>query len=176
MGDKTQKTSNSAPDTSSGKWRTPLTIVLLIFFPLAGIILMWVITQWSKAAKWIITSIYVVLIILTIILIPVVVNMSNKIADQRGNDNQAKMDLDQSQSAVSQYKDKRGKYPVAKSYQSMKDVLSKVYYNVDQLPESSGYIFKYCSSNGSDYKLEIEKLKVEPSPYTLGTDSCQSEP
>lgn len=39
---------------------TVVTILLLLFFPLLGIILMWVWTKWSKVVKWVITILFIV--------------------------------------------------------------------------------------------------------------------
>lgn len=65
-------TTTSPPPTATGTptSHTVVTIIFLLFFPLIGIILMWVWTKWSKVPKWIITILFILGQILTLIILP----------------------------------------------------------------------------------------------------------
>jgi len=54
-----QKSDNSTQTSSTVL--TVLTIFLLVIFPIAGVFIMWVATQWSKTIKWIITVVFFIL-------------------------------------------------------------------------------------------------------------------
>ena len=168
-----EQVNSPAPATSPGHWQTPLTIVLLFLVPLLGVILMWVLTGWSKMVKWIITIIFIILLLATIIVIPLAVRSSITSTTESSGDVDARNNLSQAQTFVQEYGYEKGKYPQTKSYQTTYKIVTLAISDVVMPSGNAGdYHYKYCSTNGSNYKLEVENLGREPMHYILGTDSC----
>ena len=53
-----------SPEKKQGVWKNILTIILLFFFPIIGLILVWLLATWSKKEKIIVTVIGILYIIL----------------------------------------------------------------------------------------------------------------
>lgn len=64
---------NSKNQGASEDTRTIVTVLLLIFFPLVGLVLMWAWTNWKKWVKWLITAIFIFWTVLTIVLVGIFV-------------------------------------------------------------------------------------------------------
>ncbi len=69
------------------------------------------------------------------------------------------------------YQDTHGFYPKTNSFESMVEKVSPGYYQ-NIISDCPGYSFKYCSSNGLAYKLEVDQFTQKPNQYSLGTDTC----
>ncbi len=156
-------------------WKSALTIILLIIFPIIGLILMWFITNWSKTVKWIITilGILIMVIVVPIILLSVLTIGSLGESRSKGFDARVASDLNSLQPPLEMHRGNTMKYPVTDSFSEMSSELIGVDY-LDSEPQepSSSYHYTYCSTNGSAYKLEVEQLSTKDS-FTLGTDTCQ---
>lgn len=59
----TTKQQGASDDT-----RTIVTVLLLIFFPLVGLVLMWAWTNWKKWVKWLITCVFIAWTLLVLLL------------------------------------------------------------------------------------------------------------
>lgn len=162
----TQPINQNQPQQSSDTGRTILAVILLLFLPVIGVILMWFITGWSSTVKILITILYVVLILPTIILSIIVISSLHSSVNQK-DDAMAISNLKATEGYLFLYRSKNNKYPITNSYANMSLKLEEVSSSV---PE--GYHLKYCSSSGKEYKLEIGKLSTNQ-PYSLGSDTCQ---
>lgn len=136
-------------------WITILTIILLLTFTLVGVIVMWTSTKWPKAVKWTITTIFVfvpfVLLILGVLAVAVLssINPAKQIA--RGRDTARQSDAMTLFNAAEEYYAKEGFYPegqeklVAEGY--LKDVL---------IDRQSGLPLEYrLTSNGTDCEIIV---------------------
>jgi len=167
-----QQPNNQQPISQKTEgWKIALTIIFLIFMPVVGIILLWLITNWSKTAKWIITIIIIIIILLLVPAIIVIEALSS--ARYKARDVSAQATLSSLPPVLELYRDDHYKYPVANSFSKMSSMMIAEQYFATELQEPTpSYHYKYCSTNGTDYKLEVEQLTTGK-PYVLGTDSCQ---
>ena len=69
MNQESIKTSPSlpSPEQKEAEWKNILSIVFLVLFPLVGLILMWLLTSWSRKTKVIITAALGIIAIIPII-------------------------------------------------------------------------------------------------------------
>ena len=162
----------SKPQTSF--FASCFTVFLLIFLPLIGIIVMWVGTNWSKTAKWILTAIFIILIAGQVILGLLVIRSLNN-ARGKVKDLEAQVKLRTISFGLESYVDQnKGKYIVAKSYNEAIEKLvstSALTAKPGNIQGQFQYIYKYCSSNGKDYKLEVNQQSGK-TPFSIGGDSC----
>lgn len=61
-------TSTTKQQGASNDTRTIVTVLLLIFFPLVGLVLMWAWTNWKKWVKWLITCVFIAWTLLVLLL------------------------------------------------------------------------------------------------------------
>lgn len=170
-----------------GVWRSVVTILALIVMPLVGIILTWILTSWSKTAKIIITivfSIFQVIAIIGILAAITLVGLGS--ARVKARDTMAKNSMKTVANTLEMYyedslaMDKDGKaissYPVGKSYTAMIEELnSKMAITMSNSLEGYAYDYRYCSTNGNDFILQVI-LQSTKEPYEItspdGNDNC----
>ena len=165
------KESQPAPQKGEG-WRTALAIILLIFLPVIGVISMWFIAKWSTTVKLVITLIYAVIIIPIVVLSSIVIL---SLGSSRGAAYDARVasDIRSLVPPLEFYKDSNLKYPVVDSFSEMSSALVGAGVIDSELQEpTTKYHYKYCSTNGSAYKLEVEQLSTKDF-FILGSDTCQ---
>ncbi|MDO8513089.1 MAG: hypothetical protein Q7S37_01155 [bacterium] len=191
---------NPEANIGTEKWKSVLTIICLVIVPLGllGIIFTWVLTNWSKTAKILITVLYPIfifffIIILGILSATVFIGMGStrqKLRDTQVKaklrDTQVKANLRYISNSLELYYDDNskigsngiaiGSYPAINSFNSMKYQLMKA----GSFPEikntgSFVHIYKYCSNDGSKFNLSVS-LESASVPFTVnsaeGADTC----
>lgn len=166
-------------------WRTVVTILALIFMPLIGVVLTWVITNWSKGAKIAVTIIFAVFQVIAIMgILAAMVLLGMGQARGKARDTVAKSNVRQVTSALELYYDNKtisttggvqsGNYPITNSYKTMTDELisSKTIPSLPKDPEGYKYRYLYCSSDGNAFRLQVI-LKDINQPFEM--DSMDSE-
>ena len=87
-------------------------------------------------------------------------------------DTKAAADLNSIDTALTMYRNQNEKYPIASSYNSMVEILDDLMSTKIE-PPSDAYQYKYCSSDGSEYKLEVNQSTNIS--IIKGSDSCTPE-
>lgn len=97
-----------------------------------------------------------------------VVETSNSQLDS-AKDSMAATDFNSITTAITMYQNQNNKYPLASNYSDMASQLGNLM-PVKIEPPSSAYTYKYCSSDGSDFKVEVSQSNSIP--MTKGNDTC----
>lgn len=164
----TTTTGEVAPNQQTESWRSIVTILFLFFSPIIGIILTWAISNWTKKVKILVTVLYggfIVIVIGGILAATVLLGMSS--ARVKARDAMVKNNLRTVSSALEFYYENNTKpdgaiklvetYPIGNSYKTMLSELSSsnVLTSPIKDPENAKYVYKYCSTDGSAFRIQV---------------------
>lgn len=176
-----QPASGQAMAIPTPAWKAVVTIISLILLPLLGIILTWVLTNWSKTTKIILTFVPVLYFILSIVFaLGFMTFRGLDDAREKAQDAQVKNNLSMMSNYFEMYYDQMaeknsgvGSYPIGNSFREAKYKLIET----GNYPQPSGSqsftseSFKYCSSTGQSFKLSVA-LKADPAPFIISSDNA----
>lgn len=134
---------------------------------------MWFIAQWSKTVKLIITIIYIVVVLPSIILGSIIL-LGLSSARVQAFDARVASDMRSTIPSLELYNDYNYyKYPNTNSFSEMSSILIRDNFIDSELQEPKAkYHYRYCSTDGTNYRLEVEQF-IKKEPFVIGSDTCQ---